>query len=152
MSLWFRLLMVSTFEGWARYKHTSRESSRKHDKRDRRKLLSSGCASSRRFSQESCILASHLLSSKEVATRFLLLWCYFIIIRRSLFFQLTDPNRSFSSNRLGFGGEHGVFTRVWETQKERRSNWELRGARNLSCHHVKCDVAPICLQQTCFHI
>ena len=40
--LWFRLLRVaSTFEGWACYIHTSRESSRTHDKRGRRQLLSS---------------------------------------------------------------------------------------------------------------
>ena len=39
------------------------------------------------------------ISSREVANPFLLLRCYFIILRRSLFFfQLTDPNRSFPRN------------------------------------------------------
>ena len=75
----------------------SRECSRTHGKRDRRKLLSS-----RRASSDSC--ANHVfwpltcLSSIEEDTHFLLLRCYFIILRQSLYLQLTDTNRSFSSN------------------------------------------------------
>ena len=56
---------------------------------------------------------------EKVATLFLLLWRYFIIIIRSLFFQQTGPNRSFSSNRLGFGGNMGS---LWGFEKPRRKD------------------------------
>ena len=76
---------------------TSRESSRAHDKRGRRQLVSS-----RRASFDS--RANHVLgplncfSSMEGTLGFLLLRCHFVILRRWPFFQLTHPGQSFSSN------------------------------------------------------
>ena len=74
-----------------------RESSRTHDKRNGQELLSP-----RRASSDSCanraLWPLTYFSSIEEATRFLLSRYYFTILRRSLYLQLTDTNRSFSSN------------------------------------------------------
>lgn len=84
MSLWFRLLTISTFEAWAVYIHTPRDSSRTHDKRE---LLSLRRASSADWRANHVFICGHLLWGYSLSR----LRCYFIILRRPLSFP---ENRS----------------------------------------------------------